>query len=68
MTEIEISENNNYTAPMLGLKIDTSIGGMVWCDNAGEIAPLSGAEVILLDEKGSELQTATTGEDGHLPL
>lgn len=64
MTEIEISENNNYTAPMLGLKIDTSIGGMVWCDNAGEIAPLSGAEVILLDEKGSELQTATTGEDG----
>ena len=64
MTEIEISENNNYTAPMLGLKIDTSIGGMVWCDNAGEIAPLSGAEVILLDEKGSELQNATTGEDG----
>lgn len=64
MTEIEISENNNYTAPMLGLKIDTSIGGMVWCDNAGEIAPLPGAEVILLDEKGSELQNATTGEDG----
>ena len=64
MTEIEISENNNYTAPMLGLKIDTSIGGMVWCDNAGEIAPLSGAEVILLDEKGSKLQNATTGEDG----
>ena len=64
MTEIEISENNNYTAPMLGLKIDTSIGGMVWCDNAGEIAPLSGAEVVLLDEKGGELQTAATGEDG----
>ena len=64
MTEIEISENNNYTAPMLGLKIDTSIGGMVWCDNAGEIAPLSGAEVILLDEKGSELQNATTSEEG----
>lgn len=35
MTEIEISENNNYTAPMLGLKIDTSIGGMVWCEQRG---------------------------------
>lgn len=30
----------------------------------GRDCALSGAEVILLDEKGSKLQNATTGEDG----
>lgn len=57
MTEIEISENNNYTAPMLGLKIDTSIGGMVWCDNAGEIAPCPARRLSCWTKRAANCKT-----------
>lgn len=50
--------------PVLGLVKHTTLGGMVWVDQEGAIAPLAGAKVAL-SSGGQTVQSVTTPEDGR---
>ena len=62
---IALEEDEAKEGLLLGIVRYTSIGGGVWIDRGDTVDPLAGAEVRLLDESGTVLQTATTGGDGE---
>lgn len=64
MENIIVAEAETIDTPMLGLRKETTIGGLVWLDNGGDIELVSGATVALLDAEGGELESLVTGEDG----
>ena len=61
---IPLAEDERRDDLTLGIVKYTSIGGTVWIDRGDAIEPLAGAEVVLKDETGTAVQTATTGESG----
>ena len=62
---IALEEDEAKEGLLLGIVRYTSIGGGVWIDRGDTVDPLAGAEIRLLDETGTVLQTATTGGDGE---
>ena len=62
---IALAENEAKEGLLLGIVRYTSIGGGVWIDRGDTVEPLADAEVRLLDENGSVLQTQTTGSSGE---
>jgi protocatechuate 3,4-dioxygenase beta subunit len=64
MADIAVEEDSCITAPVLGLKIETTVSGSAWYDEAGEIKPVEGAEVHLLDAQDTLLQTVLSDADG----
>ena len=62
---IALEEDEAKEGLLMGIVRYTSIGGGVWIDRGDTVDPLAGAEVRLLDESGTVLQTATTGGDGE---
>ena len=62
---IALSENEAKEDLLLGIVRYTSIGGTVWIDRGDTVEPLAEAEIRLLDEGGSVLQTQTTGSSGE---
>ena len=61
---IALREGEEKEGLLLGIVRYTSIGGGVWIDRGDAVEPLAGAEIRLLDESGSVLQTQTTGSGG----
>lgn len=64
MANITVDEAAEITTPMLGLRKETTIAGLVWLDNDGEIVPVSGSTVELMDAHGNVLSTIVTEDDG----
>ena len=62
---IALKENETRDDLLLGIVRYTSIGGTVWIDRGDTVEPLADAEIRLLDEAGSVLQTRTTGSGGE---
>ena len=62
---IALKEDEAKEGLLLGIVRYTSIGGGVWIDRGDAVEPLANAEVRLLDEAGSVLQTQTTGSGGE---
>lgn len=65
MANIAVEENSRITTPVLGLRIETTVAGSVWYDEAGEIKPVEGAEVRLLDAQDTLLMTALSDAEGQ---
>ena len=61
---ILLGEDETRTDLMLGIVRYTSISGRVWLDQMGEIEPLTGATVLLIDAGGNETGNIITGENG----
>jgi len=62
---IALKEDETKEGLLLGIVRYTSIGGGVWIDRGDTVEPLAGAEVRLLDEEGTVLQSQTTGSGGE---
>ena len=62
---IALGENEAKEGLLLGIVRYTSIGGSVWIDRGDAVEPLAGAEIRLLDETDTVLQTQTTGGSGE---
>lgn len=61
---IALKESEARGDLLLGIVRYTSVGGAVWIDRGDAVEKLAGAEIRLLDEDGSVLQSRTTGSDG----
>ncbi|MBP3636971.1 MAG: PT domain-containing protein [Clostridia bacterium] len=62
MRDVTLTEGQSRSDLVLGIVRHTTIGGQVWVDQGGEIAPLGGAELTLTDASGALL--ATTASSG----
>ncbi len=65
LRDVLVRENETVSGILLGVVRKTQLGGLVWADHNGEIDPLPGAQVTLLNQEGEELASVTTGEDGR---
>lgn len=61
---ILLGEDETRTDLVLGIVRFTSISGQVWLDQVGEIQPLNGALVTLVNEEGNEAASMRTEADG----
>lgn len=64
LSGVELKENESKDGLLLGIVRYTSIGGYVWIDRGGSIETLAGAEVVLKDKEGTELNSMLTASDG----
>ncbi len=61
---IQLGEDETRADLVLGIVRFTSISGQVWLDQVGEILPLEGANVSLLDAEHNEVSSMLTESDG----
>ena len=64
MTGIAMTEGSLREDLRLGMVKYTALGGQVWIDRGGGAEALAGAEILLLDGDGNQLQSLNAGENG----
>lgn len=64
MKNVTLAENETRTDLLLGVICHTSIGGNAWVDMGGQVEPMPGAQVSLLDETDAVIAAAVTDESG----
>ena len=61
---VTVQEGETRDDLLAGVVVYTSLGGTVWADLNGQIAPLAQAHLVLTDGSGTQLQVYDTLEDG----
>ncbi len=59
-----IQENTRYEGELLSIIRETSLGGKVWLDQAGDAVPVADAVIVLLDGSGTLVGEAVTDAEG----